>query len=186
MFNFISTLRVILLFVGISDVFSECDIGSEFDISSFQAVGGEKYNDITINGIVINDIAEFSCVCSSGLKPGMSKFANITGWLSLEECGVLVFASKFASFVQRRRATDADNYIFKYIEVGSYQGLSSNIVGSTFRAIGRPAHIFAHDLYQWDNDDENRSHMQIMFDNVKNNDMIGTILPIIGFNQHLS
>lgn len=76
---------------------------------------------------------------------------------------------------------------FKYVETGSYMGLSAHIITSSVLKMGVPMLTYCHDLFNdavteiWQQTGlHDKTNLQRFYDNVKRNNYIGNIIPIIG------
>jgi hypothetical protein len=182
-------LTVVLIVACIHASHSRCSIDPNFTpLHTISTVADGKHG---VHSFVIEDMEKYSCVCSPA-EGGRSEYGNITGWLSLQDCGALVYISQLV-FSPKSIQSSHPNTPFKYVEVGSFLGLSTVVVASTFRAMNASLHAFAHDLYQFSTAEEvgledsnlvveldQKSHIQQMYDNILHNNMIGTIFPIAG------
>lgn len=80
-----------------------------------------------------------------------------------------------------------DESHFKYVETGSYMGLSAHIITASVLDSGVPILSYCHDLFNeaiteiWQLTGlYGRTNLQRFYDNVKRNNFAGNIIPIIG------
>lgn len=180
-------LQKFLFIIFINYSHSICNITPNFLPSHTNSTVTDKKHGV--NAFIIHDLEKYSCICSPSNE--RSEYGNITGWLSLHDCGALVYVSQLAFHLKLDMSHSEKP--FTYVEIGSFLGLSTVLVASTFRSMNVPFHVFAHDLYQFSTAEEvgledgnlevelkQKSHIQQMFDNIHHNNMIGSIFPIAG------
>ena len=76
---------------------------------------------------------------------------------------------------------------FVYVETGSYMGLSSHIVTASVLELGLRVLAYAHDQFDSSTTEiwqttmmQEKSNLQIFYDNVRRNHFESNIIPIIG------
>jgi hypothetical protein len=79
---------------------------------------------------------------------GMSAYAGVRGMLTDGDCAVLYHLASFVAMQWKANASPKDD-LFRYVETGSYQGLSAHIVATSLKSsIGLlNSVIYSHDLF---------------------------------------
>lgn len=130
---------------------------------------------------------------------GMSSYAGTEGSLADGDCAALYYFALMQIFEASKKARNT----FKYIETGSFQGLSAHVISTAI--IGASlinGIVYSHDLFDevmpsgnsddaeflWEESDKTKemTRLQLFYSHVKRNGLEGRVIPIAGTNSIFS
>jgi hypothetical protein len=127
---------------------------------------------------------------------GMAAYAGVRGMLTDGDCAALYHLASYVGMKWKRVTPNED--LFRYVETGSYQGLSAHIVATSLKSsIGLlNSVIYSHDLFEFipskessiieqtglwtDFMEGSESRLQKFYSNVQRNGFEKTIIPVSG------
>jgi hypothetical protein len=128
------------------------------------------------------------CILDSS---GMTTYNGTQGMLANGDCGALFYMA----FMQSYSGYNSGRGEFKYVETGSFQGLSAHIVAEVIRTTSLSGIIYSHDLFDeplpvgnsddaeslWQQDtNANNNRLGAFYSNVLRNGLQHIIIPIPG------
>ena len=120
---------------------------------------------------------------------GFTWFSGAHGALSGGDCGALVYFTVMMYGVSQRESAQ-----YKYIETGSFAGLSAHVVSAALIGLNASALIYSHDLFDehlpdgnsddaetlWTLTGDSKTRLQIFYSNVLRNNLQYMVVPIAG------